>query len=95
MQVLIFSGAIYASWSFLYCLILVVRGWLLPLDLLFPNVHYLQLGLLVSYIGVLLLYSNKLRWPFSLFCLGLVAALLPLMPLLFNQRVKKMFRSIV
>ena len=92
MQALMVSGMVYAVLSMLYCVMLVVRGWLLPLEPLFPAAHFVQLTLWVAYIAVLLLYSNKLRWPFSLFCLGAVAALLPLMTLLFNQRVQKLFR---
>lgn len=68
----------------------------MPMKYLFENgslIPYVGMGhgvLFLLYLAVLFVTSHKLNWPLSVFLMGLVAAILPFGPFVFDAKVKKM-----
>ena len=56
-------------------------------------VKYIGMGhgiLFIVYLLVLLIVSHRMKWPLSIFVMGLVASILPFGPFLFDVKLKKM-----
>ena len=49
--------------------------------------------LFVLYLVVLLIVSHRLKWPLTMFILGLIASILPFGPFVFDLKIKKSLKN--
>ena len=75
---------------------LLLLGVAMPIKYIWDNpvaVKYIGMGhgvLFLSFLGLLLIVCHRMRWSLSVFVLGLVAAILPFAPFIFDLKLKRL-----